>query len=687
MCLCLSNLFTNRNIQTHIVDALINAFPDAVRSTDETWGRLPLHIACICACSAQVLKLLLAGFPDSARLPDKVKGRLPVHYTCLYGSPFEIAILVDAEERALVYKDLSGKTPLELAQYSENPHREAILRRLSDKTVRITESLRRRRRDSLAENDESVAKASNSSGPNSRDKKKGAKQKSKRALSQDPPNQDLDGAQLDRKNSPPRHMESRSKDRSRLDNSSNHSKTKIFAQEEDLQDKMSDPSEDGENYDGKNKKLPENKDPLFLTSAGEEANPRRKNAVNEKTPSLEESKPPKEGESRQGMNSKEEKIAASNNKDEQPSTFAHDAETPLRRNSVSEKNLLASWNMEKCEVSTSSNSSTLNSDSSAAPFAGAKSAAVLPTPFVRSQSLLIAGSPHSKSERGLQGTAVTDNFVKVKRVSSKKLSKSARSNARESRRVSELLNGASRIKPSSKDDIDIETTAQQRNNRKLQMLMLHKDPRDSSPEDYDLTSVGASSLPVHIQSKLWSGSLRAADMDTISLRSYGEARSQSHADSSDQEISRDAAKEIASKDVDLFKLEAQIRNLDVRKEALSQECTHIYKSVALKQEDVDKSRDKIITIQRKLIEYQAKLEKEQGFWELAVTSIEIQRETLVEHESKMDQVERDRKTLVTKKEQLLEERKNFLAAAKASSSAQVEQEKSFNDSSIPIFDI
>lgn len=646
-----------------------------------------MHIACICACSAQVLKLLLVTFPESARLPDKVKGRLPVHYTCLYGSPFEIAILVEAEERALVYKDSSGKTPLDLAQFSENPHREAILRRLSDKTLRITESIRRRRRDSMVKNDEGVAKALQMFGPSYGDKKKvSSRQKSKASLSREPPDMDVDTSPTDGETIPPH---SQSKDRGKLDTSSNHSKTNHSSREEDLQDKMSNPTEDGEkppslrSYDGKIKKMPENKHPLVLTSADEDAIPQQKNLLDVKTPSLEETEPPQEGEAGQGVNSKEEKKAVSDDKDEQPSPFSHGAETPLQTNSFSQKSLPAPWNMAKTEVSTSRHRFSLNTDSSAAPVAEAESVALVHTPFGRSHSMIVPGNSFSKAERRMPGTSAAD----MKRVSGKKISKSNRSSIRKSLRVSELLNGT-KTNPSSKDDIDIETMAQQRNNRKLQMLLLNSNPKDTSPEDNELTSIGASSLPAHIQSQLWSGSLRPTDIESFGgLFFNNEARSQSHTDSSDQEITGEAAKEVAAKDADLFKVEAQIRNLDVRKEALSQECTHLYKSVALKQEDVDKCREKIIAIQRKLIEYQAKLEKEQGFWELAVTSIEIQKETLAEHESKMEQVERDRKTLVTKKEQLLEERQSCLDASKATGSAQVDIEKTFNDSSVAIFDV
>jgi hypothetical protein len=78
----------------------------------------------------------------------------------LYGSPFEISLLVDAEQRALVFKDGNGKTPMDLAQESSNPHRDAILRRLGDRTRIVTEAMIQRRK----QQDDPLAMKRRSSG-------------------------------------------------------------------------------------------------------------------------------------------------------------------------------------------------------------------------------------------------------------------------------------------------------------------------------------------------------------------------------------------------------------------------------------------------------------------------------------------------------------------------------------------
>ena len=76
-----------------------------------------------------------------------VYGRLPLHFACLYGSPFEISLLVSAEQRALVLKDANGKTPKNLAEDSScNSLREALVRRLEDRTRVVTVAMLMMRR-------------------------------------------------------------------------------------------------------------------------------------------------------------------------------------------------------------------------------------------------------------------------------------------------------------------------------------------------------------------------------------------------------------------------------------------------------------------------------------------------------------------------------------------------------------
>jgi len=140
------HLAVSKKPPRHVVDALMEGYPDAIRARDDKFGQLPLHIACIHTASAQVLRALVEGHEESLRITDKEHGRLPLHFACLYGSPFEISLLVSAEQRALIFKDADGKTPKDLAEESSNPHREVILKRLEDRIRVVTEAMQHRRK-------------------------------------------------------------------------------------------------------------------------------------------------------------------------------------------------------------------------------------------------------------------------------------------------------------------------------------------------------------------------------------------------------------------------------------------------------------------------------------------------------------------------------------------------------------
>jgi hypothetical protein len=141
-----------------VVEELIEGHPGAIKSREDKWGRLPLHIACIHAASAQVLRLLVDRYVESLRITDRLYGRLPLHFACLYGSPFETMLLVNAEQHALVFKDVNGKTPKDLVEESSNPHREIILKRLEDRTRSVTEAMSQRRKQQQQESPSLAAK-------------------------------------------------------------------------------------------------------------------------------------------------------------------------------------------------------------------------------------------------------------------------------------------------------------------------------------------------------------------------------------------------------------------------------------------------------------------------------------------------------------------------------------------------
>ena len=54
--------------QSQVIETLLKACPVAVKSREERWGRLPLHIACISKASTQVLQVLVEAHEESLRV-------------------------------------------------------------------------------------------------------------------------------------------------------------------------------------------------------------------------------------------------------------------------------------------------------------------------------------------------------------------------------------------------------------------------------------------------------------------------------------------------------------------------------------------------------------------------------------------------------------------------------------------
>ena len=109
---------------------MIALHPKACKTPDDTFGQLPLHIACKFRAGTEVLKCLLDSFPQATCLADTAEGRLPLHYACVDGYPYDISVLIAAGKRALICKDASGKTPVDLVKESKSPHRARIIKRI-----------------------------------------------------------------------------------------------------------------------------------------------------------------------------------------------------------------------------------------------------------------------------------------------------------------------------------------------------------------------------------------------------------------------------------------------------------------------------------------------------------------------------------------------------------------------------
>ena len=67
----------------HIIEALLNAYPDSVFCKESSYQRLPLHCACRKNAVPEVVDLLLRKYADASLTPDSL-GRLPCKFLLCY---------------------------------------------------------------------------------------------------------------------------------------------------------------------------------------------------------------------------------------------------------------------------------------------------------------------------------------------------------------------------------------------------------------------------------------------------------------------------------------------------------------------------------------------------------------------------------------------------------------------------
>lgn len=99
----------------HVVRAIVEAYPEALRMNESAFKRLPLHVACQFGERPDVIRYLVQEDRASALEPD-ILGRLPIHYACSNGSdPSVIKTLLAANPASALYADYNGWLPIHVA--------------------------------------------------------------------------------------------------------------------------------------------------------------------------------------------------------------------------------------------------------------------------------------------------------------------------------------------------------------------------------------------------------------------------------------------------------------------------------------------------------------------------------------------------------------------------------------------
>jgi hypothetical protein len=201
---------------------------------------------------------------------------------------------------------------------------------------------------------------------------------------------------------------------------------------------------------------------------------------------------------------------------------------------------------------------------------------------------------------------------------------------------------------------------------KLAMFLQAHATEDSSDDDYeaDHKSVGAQSLPALMHSNF------AKQRNNVEFEENKRiAKSYMFEDSSDDgggfdrlpKFSRDSVSDDVNsgghkyrkqQSSELASVEDRIGNLDVRRQALSQECEAIYETVGKKEDAAHRSREVMNELQMQIAELQERLQREQSSLVLSETGIQLQKETLAVHEIKIKAVDSEMTQLLETKRRL-----------------------------------
>jgi hypothetical protein len=114
-----------------LFDQILYGFPAGAQKPDEVMGRLPLHWACMSNASNHVLEKLIQIFPDACKSYDLTDSRSPLHYLTIFASTmdqFQPLLVAPVNHKWIMqHADKEGMTPLDLARSTNNPIKAEIV--------------------------------------------------------------------------------------------------------------------------------------------------------------------------------------------------------------------------------------------------------------------------------------------------------------------------------------------------------------------------------------------------------------------------------------------------------------------------------------------------------------------------------------------------------------------------------
>lgn len=137
-----------RNPPLEVVEALIEANPEAVSQRMMPGGCLPLHIACTWQSAPSVVSSLLRADPMTAKVVDEL-GNRPLHSACFSGAPFAVVQdLLATYSKAVLSRNNQGSQAIDISRRLCHPNRKTVMTALLEKKEYIIAKQKHRRSQS-----------------------------------------------------------------------------------------------------------------------------------------------------------------------------------------------------------------------------------------------------------------------------------------------------------------------------------------------------------------------------------------------------------------------------------------------------------------------------------------------------------------------------------------------------------
>lgn len=128
-----------------VVEALIEANPEAITERMMPGGALPLHIACTWQSSPNVVSALLAADPTTAKVVDEL-GNRPLHASCFSGADISVVHdLLATYPKAVLCRNNQGSQPIDICRRLKHHNRRTVMTALLDKKEYIIAKQKHRR--------------------------------------------------------------------------------------------------------------------------------------------------------------------------------------------------------------------------------------------------------------------------------------------------------------------------------------------------------------------------------------------------------------------------------------------------------------------------------------------------------------------------------------------------------------